>query len=79
MNKYATKTAYEEHQHKRLLRLRDVMALVKLSKSQIYKLSSDGRFPRAIKLVEGGTTVAWLEEEVLAWIDSRVAARGEKS
>jgi predicted DNA-binding transcriptional regulator AlpA len=36
-------------------------------------LQKAGRFPRKIKL--GENTSAYLEEEILAWLDARVAAR----
>jgi prophage regulatory protein len=75
MNTYETEQKDKHYQCQRLLRLRDVMALVRLSKSQIYKLSADGRFPASIKLVEGGTSVAWLESEVQEWIEERVSKR----
>jgi len=59
----------------RLLRLSEVNYLTGLSRSYIYALSSAGKFPKSISLVPGGTSKAWLESEILAWINERVAAR----
>lgn len=45
------------------------------SRSSIYKLMAEGKFPRPIKLSGPNGPVAWLENEVMAWIDDRAAAR----
>ncbi len=63
---------------KRLIRIGDVANLTNLSKSYIYQLCDDDRFPKSIKLVPGGSSVAWLESEVLSWIDSRIEARDQQ-
>lgn len=60
---------------KNLLRIKEVLKLTGLSKSYIYQLRSKGLFPKSIQLVPGGTSVAWVEQEVLAWIDSRIQER----
>jgi prophage regulatory protein len=62
---------------KKLIRIRSVVNLTGLSKSYVYQLVSSGHFPKSIKLVTGGTSVAWNESEVLEWIDSRIKARDE--
>jgi prophage regulatory protein len=59
----------------RLIRIRSVLALTGLSKSYTYELCSKGLFPKSVQLVPGGTSVAWVESEVLAWIDSRIVSR----
>lgn len=56
----------------RFLQLRDVLHLTSLSRSQIYRLVGDGTFPKSIAL---GGRVAWLESEVVAWQEARIAAR----
>lgn len=62
----------------RLLRLRHVLSIVGLSKSAIYARIREGSFPNSISL--GGNSVAWIEAEVIAWIDSRIAAsRGQSA
>ena len=57
----------------RLLRLREVKALVALNHSEIYKRMKEGRFPKAIRL--GPNATRWLEHEVREWIESFVHER----
>ena len=45
------------------------------SRSTIYKRISEGEFPKPVKL--GAKSVGWLEDEVAAYIDARIAARDE--
>ena len=61
----------------RLIRIREVIRLTGISKSYIYQLVSQGKFPKPVTLVPGGKSVAWLESEVLDFIVSRVQARDE--
>ena len=60
----------------RLIRIREVMNMVGLSKSHIYFLASQGKFPKSISLVPGGTSVAWLESEIEDFINQQIKARG---
>lgn len=46
---------------------------VPYSFAHIARLEAAGQFPRRVRL--GACRVAWLEEEVLAWIDERLAIR----
>lgn len=55
---------------KRFLRLPEVCRLVALSKSHIYNLISQGRFPKPIKL--GQRASGWLDSEIQCWINQRV-------
>ena len=57
----------------RLLTLRAVIALTSLSRTSVYRLQAAGLFPRAVKISE--RRVAWLEDEVAEYIESRVAKR----
>lgn len=59
----------------KLIRLRSVLDLTGISKSYIYQLVSLDLFPKPIQLIENGKAVAWVEQEVIEWIDSRIAAR----
>lgn len=61
---------------RRILRLRDVRAKTGLGHDSIYRWAREGRFPRPIKLGESAS--GWLEDEVDAWIASKVAARDVK-
>jgi len=59
----------------RLIRIREVMNLVGLSKSHIYHLAAQEKFPKRVSLVPGGTSVAWLHDEIIDWLEGRVAER----
>lgn len=60
---------------KRLLRLGEVMKRVPLKRSAIYQLAKQGSFPKPVNM--GSRSVAWVESEIDAWIDARIAtARG---
>jgi len=56
-----------------LLRTRAVVQCVGLSRSQIYSLASEGKFPRPIK--HASNLSCWASDEIQAWIDARVAER----
>ena len=64
-----------DDQTNRLIRINDVATLTGLSKSYIYGLCKKNLFPKSLHLVPGGSSVAWVKSEVLAWIDSRIDAR----
>ena len=70
--------AQETNQTPKLIRIKSVIELTGLSKSYVYDLSTRNLFPKSIQLVPGGTSVAWVESEVLAWIDSRIVSRDEE-
>ena len=54
----------------RLLRCRDVEKRTGLSRSTIWRLEHSGAFPKRVQV--SANAVAWLEDEVVAWIRSRV-------
>ena len=56
----------------RLLRMREVCDRTGLSRAQIYKWAAAGTFPSSVAL--GQRTVAWLEQDITAWIAARVEA-----
>ena len=56
-----------------ILRRRDVQKATGISRSQIYNLMAQGDFPRPVPL--GGRAVGWLESEILAWQEARIAER----
>jgi prophage regulatory protein len=53
-----------------LKRLPDVLKRVGYSRSTIYQLIAEGRFPKPISL--GERAVAWLESDIDAWIEARI-------
>lgn len=60
--------------HQRLLRLSEVRNRVPYSRSTIYQLIAEGKFPKPISI--GERAVAWLESEIDAWIQARIVSSG---
>jgi prophage regulatory protein len=56
----------------RLIRIGEVQHRTGFSRSQIYRLVASGQFPRPIRASEA--TSVWIENEVQAWIEGRIAA-----
>jgi len=54
-----------------------VESITGLSRSSIYALMSNNLFPHPIKLSE--RSVGWLEHEVQAWLENRIAASRKAS
>ncbi len=57
----------------KFIKLRDVIELTSLARSTIYKFVAEGRFPKQVSL--GGNCVAWVEDEVMEWLEARIAER----
>ena len=57
----------------KILRLPQVEEATGESRSTIYKRISEGEFPKPVKL--GTKSVGWVEEEVAAYNEARIAAR----
>ena len=55
-----------------LLRLRDLLKVVPISRSVIYDMVKRGEFPKPVKV--GPRAVAWRMSDVRDWIDSRPAS-----
>lgn len=58
----------------KLLRLPDVIALTRLSRSTLYRLMDRGAFPRPVS-VAGTRIRAWSAEAISAWIDDQLNPR----
>jgi prophage regulatory protein len=56
-----------------IIKLQKVMEITKLSRTTIYRLIQDGKFPKQIKLSERSS--GWLESEVLAYLDECIKNR----
>lgn len=56
-----------------MLKIKKVLKMTGLSRSSIYAYIEKGKFPKQVKL--GERSVAWIEEEVVAWIDARITER----
>ena len=59
----------------RLVRISEVVRLTGLSRSYVYSLAAEGRFPKSIPLVPGGKSRAWVLSEVHDWLSQRIAER----
>lgn len=57
----------------RFLRKAEVLQLTRLSDSSLYRKISAGEFPQPVKM--GPRIPCWLECEVSAWINARIAER----
>lgn len=59
------------------LRLKQIIERTGLSRSTIYKMIQEGKFPRQVDLV-GGRSVAWVENEIENWMKHRLELRNNK-
>jgi prophage regulatory protein len=62
---------------RRILRLPEVEAVTGKKRSQIYEDILNGRFPAPVPL--GERAVGWIEDEVAAWQNARIAERDAES
>lgn len=58
----------------RIMRVREVCTRTGLARTTIWTYAAAGTFPKPIRL--GPNAAGWLESEVDAWIDARIAERG---
>ena len=61
--------------HDRLMRRREVEKILGISRSSIYRLMQEGRFPRPVRI--GPAAVRWRASDITAWLESRPVATGE--
>ena len=59
----------------RVIRLSELPIYVGLKRSQIDELIRSGEFPPPIKLSDTGRAKGWLEHEIIAWQQRRIAQR----
>lgn len=59
----------------RMLRLAQVIDVTGLGKTKIYELQAEGSFPMRVKIT--AHSVAWIEEEVQAWLARRIEASAQ--
>ena len=57
----------------RFLRLPEVLNLVGVTRSTLYRWMDAGSFPKQIHL--GPHTIVWNEREVVQWMEDRIASR----
>ncbi len=60
---------------KKFILLPKVQEIVPYSASHIWRLERTGQFPQRVRL--GGNRVAWLQSEVSAWVESKLASRSD--
>lgn len=69
-------SAVSNTQFHRFIKRQAVEEITGLSCSEIYRRVAAGNFPKQVTL--GPKSVVWIEAEVLAWCDARIAeSRGE--
>ena len=71
MSKERTKNGSPAASTTSLWRLPTVKQVTGLGRSYIYEQMKEGRFPEAVNL-DGGPMVAWISEEVEAWVDQQI-------
>jgi len=71
-------TSSEHNKSIRILRWPEVQSRVGFSKSYAYALQAKGKFPKPIKLIEGGRANGYIEAEIDAYIEKRISiSRGD--
>ena len=79
---------YKNHfPQKRLIRLSEVLSRTGYGRTTIYRKMEDVSFPRSVKLdgpledpnVFDSRAIAWIEDEVEQWIESRIDERDSVS
>lgn len=58
------------HSDIKLIRIGEVSNLTTISKSHIYTLARQGKFPKPRKISEN--TSVWLESEILNWMEDKL-------
>ena len=57
----------------KIIRMKHVKDITSLSSTTIYRKIAAGSFPKQFRLTD--KTCAWLEQEVLDWVDAKIAER----
>ncbi|APV87831.1 helix-turn-helix transcriptional regulator [Salmonella enterica] len=70
-----TQTTLSGLQGKKLIRINKVIEITGRSAPSIYRDIKMKRFPKPVKT--GPQSVAWLEQEIAEWIDSKIREREE--
>jgi len=63
-----------------VIKMKELVQVVGISRSYIYALQARGEFPRPIRLVKGGRSTGYLRSEIDDWVKGRIeATRGDAS
>ena len=57
----------------KIIKLPEVIAITTLSRASVYRLITDGKFPKQVKL--STRACAWVEQDVLNWLNDRINSR----
>jgi len=57
-----------------VIKMKELVGVVGLSRSYIYALQGRGEFPRPIRLVKGGRATGYLRSEIDDWLKGRIDA-----
>ena len=55
-----------------ILRVADVVGLLKISRATLWRWQRSGRFPKPVRL--GPNSIGWHDSEVRAWLEARPRA-----
>ena len=61
-----------------VIRMKELIKIVGLSRSYIHALQARGEFPSPIRLVKGGRATGYLRSEVDDWLKDRIDATRSK-
>jgi len=61
-----------------VIRMKELIKIVGLSRSYIHALQARGDFPSPIRLVKGGRATGYLRSEVDDWLKGRIDATRSK-
>ncbi len=61
----------------KFIMLPQVRKIVPYSASHLWRLERAGQFPKRVRL--GGNRVAWVQSEVSAWVESKLASRSDST
>ena len=61
----------------KFIMLPQVREIVSYSASHLWRLERAGQFPKRVRL--GGNRVAWVQSEVSAWVESKLASRSDST
>ncbi|MBI4190750.1 MAG: AlpA family phage regulatory protein [Betaproteobacteria bacterium] len=56
-----------------------VVQVVGLGRSTLWSLVKDGEFPAPVPIHDGGRAVGWPSNEVISWVQNRIAAARTKA
>jgi prophage regulatory protein len=59
----------------RCVSLSEVCEIIPYSRSQIWRLERQGRFPKRVRI--GPNRVAWLQTEIESWLNKKLKERGQ--